>query len=192
MAAPIPGTRRSTRRRSPTDLLIGLLATAALLALTAGAPLALVVVFGLPVPHSLPSLSVLTHQLDVFSILRLLSVAVWLAWLQLVCCVIAEVRAAVRNAERPAQVPLAGGTQALVHRLVAAALLTFAATAALSPAFTQLASPQAAHQAVQPARPGPSAPVSTATGRPAADRAFAGQGTRAARSARRPGYPVDA
>ena len=61
-------------------------------------PLALVTVFGLPVPHSVPALSVLTHQLDVFSILRVLSVAVWLAWLQLVCCVIAEVRAAVRNA----------------------------------------------------------------------------------------------
>ena len=166
MAAPITGARRP--RRSPTDLLIGLLATAALLALTAGVPLALVTVFGLPVPHSLPSLSVLTHQLDVVSILRLLSVAVWLAWLQLVCCVFAEVRAAVRNTGRPARVPLAGGTQALVHRLVTAALLTFAATAALSPAFTQLASPQAAHQAVQPARPGPGAPASTATGRPAA------------------------
>ena len=147
MAAPIPGTRRPARR-SPTDLLIGLLATAALLALTAGVPLALVTVFGLPVPHSLPSLSVLTHQLDVFSIVRLLSVAVWLAWLQLVCCVFAEVRAAVRNTGRQAQVPLAGGTQALVHRLVTAALLTFAATAALSPAFAQ--------------------PASTATGRPAA------------------------
>ncbi len=149
MAAPIPGTRRPARR-SPTDLLIGLLATAALLALTAGVPLALVTVFGLPVPHSLPSLSVLTHQLDVFSILRLLSVAVWLAWLQLVCCVFAEVRAAVRNTGNAARVPLAGGTQALVHRLVTAALLTFAATAALAPAFTQSAS------------------TSTATSRPAA------------------------
>lgn len=166
--APIPGTRRPARR-TLTDLLIGLLATAALLALTAGVPLALVAVFGLPVPHSVPSLSVLTHQLDVFSILRVLSVAVWLAWLQLVCCVIAEVRAAVRNAGMPARVPLAGGTQALVHRLVTAALLTFAATAALSPALTQQAGPQAIHQA-QPARPAPAAgaPAGTAVGRHAA------------------------
>ena len=51
---------------------------------------------------------------------------VWLAWLQLVWCVIAEVRAAVRNAGMPARVPLAGGTQPLVHRLVTAALLLFA------------------------------------------------------------------
>ena len=167
MAAPIPGTRRPARRRTPTDLLIGLLATAALLALTAGVPLALVAVFGLPVPHSVPSLSVLTHQLDVFSILRVLSVAVWLAWLQLVCCVIAEVRAAVRNAGQLAQVPLAGGTQALVHRLVTAALLTFAATAALSPAVTQQVSPQATHQA-QPARPGAATAAGTTAGRHAA------------------------
>jgi hypothetical protein len=169
MAAPIPGTRRPARRRSPTDLLIGLLATAALVALTAGVPLALVVVFGLPVPHALPSLSVLTHPLDVFSILRVLSVAVWLAWLQLVWCVIAEVRAAVRNAGMPARVPLAGGTQALVHRLVTAALLTFAATAALAPAFTQPAAPpQATHQALHPGRSGPGTHAATATGRPAA------------------------
>ena len=151
--APIPGTRRPARRRTLTDLLIGLLATAALLALTAGVPLALVAVFGLPVPHSVPSLSVLTHQLDVFSILRVLSVAVWLAWLQLVCCVIAEVRAAVRNAGMPARVPLAGGTQALVHRLVTAALLTFAATAALSPALTQQAGRRPSTRRSRLARP---------------------------------------
>jgi nucleoid-associated protein YgaU len=167
MAAPIPGTRRPARRRTPTDLLIGLLATAALLALTAGVPLALVTVFGLPVPHSMLSLSVLTHQLDVFSILRVLSVAVWLAWLQLVCCVIAEVRAAVRTAERPAQVPLAGGTQALVHRLVTAALLTFAATAALSPAASQQLGPQVTQHAPA-ARPGAGAATGTAVGRHAA------------------------
>jgi hypothetical protein len=168
MAAPIPGIRRPARRRSPTDLLIGLLATAALVALTAGVPLALVVVFGLPVPHTLPSLSVLTHQLDVFSILRVLSVAVWLAWLQLVWCVIAEVRAAVRNAGMPARVPLAGGTQALVHRLVTAALLTFAATAALSPAFSQPAAPQVTHQALHSPGTGSAAHGGTATGRHAA------------------------
>ena len=167
MAAPVPGTRRPARRRTPLDLLIGLLATAALVALTAGVPLALVTVFGLPVPHSVRALSVLTHQLDVVSILRLLSVAVWLAWLQLVCCVIAEVRAALRNAGQPARVPLAGGTQALVHRLVTAALLTFAATAALSPAMSQPVSPPATHHA-QAARPGAGTAAGTTAGRHAA------------------------
>jgi hypothetical protein len=137
MAPPIlrtaqpPGIRR---RRSPADLFFGLLAVAALVALTVGVPYALVTVFALPIPHGMPKLSTLTHQLDVTTILKVLAVLVWLAWLQLVWCVIAEVRAAVRNGDRPARVPLAGGTQAAVHRLVATALLLFAATAALSPA----------------------------------------------------------
>ncbi len=137
MAPPIPRTRQAVtvRRRSPGDVLIGLLAIAALLALTIGVPFALVRFVGVPIPHSLPTLSVLTHQLDIFAILKVLSVIVWLAWLQLVWCVIAEVRAAVRNSGMPARVPLAGGTQALVHRLVTAALLLFTAAAVLSPAF---------------------------------------------------------
>ena len=93
-----------------------------------GVPFALVTVFGLPVPHAMPSLALLTHQLDLPALLKVLSLLVWVAWIQLVWCVIAEIRAAVRNAGMPRRVPLAGGTQALVHRLVSAALLVFAAT----------------------------------------------------------------
>jgi len=59
----------------------------------------------------------------------------------------------VRNTGMPAQVPLAGGTQALVHRLVTAALLLFAASTALSPALAHHAAPRAAHAISVPARP---------------------------------------
>src|SRR6185437_4516539 len=137
MAPPIPGTRRPApvRRRSAGDVLIGLLAVLALAALTVGVPFALVRIFGLPIPHAMPSLSVLTHRLDVFAVIKVLMVLVWLAWIQLVFCVIVEIRAAVRNAGMPARVPLAGGTQMMVHRLVTAALLLVTATTALSPAF---------------------------------------------------------
>ena len=141
-----PRTPYRRRRRSAGDLMIGLLAVAALAALTVGVPFALVTVFGLPIPHAMPSLSLLTHQLTVPAILKVLSVVVWLAWIQLVCCVIAEIRAAVRNAGMPRRIPLAGGTQALVHRLVTSALLVFAATTALSPALAHQA-PAAAHSA---------------------------------------------
>ncbi|MGH3069797.1 MAG: LysM peptidoglycan-binding domain-containing protein, partial [Streptosporangiaceae bacterium] len=127
------------RRRSAGDLLAGLLAIAALAALTVGVPFALVTVFGLPVPREMPSLALLTHQLDLPALLKVLSLLVWVAWIQLVWCVIAEIRAAVRNAGMPRRVPLAGGTQALVHRLVTAALLVFAATTALSPALAHQA-----------------------------------------------------
>ena len=166
MAPPMSPTRpyrTATRRRSPGDLLLGLVAVAALVALTAGVPFALVTVFGLPIPHSVPRLSALSRPLDVFAILKALSVLVWLAWIQLVWCVIAEVRAAVRNAGMPARVPLAGGTQALVHRLVTAALLLFAAATALSPAFT----------ARGPAAPAPRAAASAAHRPPAAARPHA-------------------
>jgi hypothetical protein len=135
-------------------VLAGFLAVSLLLALTVGVPLGLIRVFGAPIPNRLPGLSVLTHQIDPFAILKVLSVLVWLAWLQLVCCVVAEIRAAVRNSGMPAQVPLAGGTQALVHRLVTAALLLFTASTALSPAFVHHAAPRAAHAISVPARMG--------------------------------------
>ena len=188
-----PRTAYRRRRRSAGDLMIGLLAVAALAALTVGVPFALVTVFGLPIPHAMPSLSLLTHQLTVPAILKVLSVVVWLAWIQLVCCVIAEIRAAVRNAGMPRRIPLAGGTQALVHRLVTSALLVFAAATALSPALAHQA-PAAAHSAgarlAPSTAPGPG--PSTAAG-PAASTAAVGQPARAggqhgaAGPARRPG-----
>ncbi len=149
--------RRKPRRRSAADLLLGMVAVTALLALTVGVPYALVTVFGVPVPHTLPRLSALSRPLDVFGILKVLSVAVWLAWIQLVWCVIAEVRAAVRNVGLPARVPLAGGTQALVHRLVTTALLLFAATSALSPAFSVHGPAGGAPRAAATAAPRPAA-----------------------------------
>ena len=136
MAPPVtrPRPALARPRRSAGDMLMGLLAVVALAALTVGVPVALVTILGLPVPHTMPSLSVLTHQLDIFAVLKVLSVLVWLAWLQLVWCVIVEIRGAVRNAGMPARVPLAGGTQMLVHRLVTAALLLVTATSVLAPA----------------------------------------------------------
>jgi hypothetical protein len=155
MAPPIPRVRQpAPPRRTGTDILIGIAAVAALALLTIGVPVALVSVVGLPVPHSLPSLSVLTHQLDIFAILKILSVVVWLAWVQLILCVIAEIRAAVRNTGMPSHVPLAGGTQALVHRLVTAALLLASASAAISPALTHAAPARAPHVAAATVSPG--------------------------------------
>jgi hypothetical protein len=145
MAPPIPGLRRPVQvpTRTAGDVLVGILAIAALAALTIGVPIALITVIGLPWPHAAPGLSLLTHQLDVPSILRVLSVVIWLAWLQLVWCVIVEIKAAVRNVGVPSQVPLAGPTQSAAHRLVTAALLLFAAGAALSPALAHAGTPRA-------------------------------------------------
>jgi len=147
MAPPIPGLRAPVTRRgrTPADIAIGLLAVVLLAALTIGVPVALVALIGLPVPKSMPSMSVLTGQLDVSTILKVLSVIVWLAWLQLVWCVIVEIRAAVRNVGVPSRVPLSGGTQSVAHRLVTAALLLFSVAAALSPALSHAAPPRPAY-----------------------------------------------
>ena len=158
MAPPIPGLRPPVRRRgrTPADIAIGLLAVVLLAALTVGVPVALVALIGLPVPKSMPSMSALTGQLDAAAILKILSVIVWLAWLQLVWCVIVEVQAAVRNVGVPVRVPLSGGTQSVAHRLVTAALLLFSAAAALSPAFSPAAPPRPAYTvSAQAQLPGP-------------------------------------
>jgi hypothetical protein len=163
MAPPIPGLSRPIPARkpvrTPADIAIGVLAVIALAALTVGVPLGLVLGFGLPIPHTL-SFSALTTQLDLKSILQILAVVVWLAWIQLVWCVIVEIRAAVRNVGVPARVPLAGGTQSVARRLVTAALLLFSATAALSPAFAHSAAPpRPAHSvSVQAQQRGPLPP----------------------------------
>ncbi|HEU5418438.1 MAG TPA: hypothetical protein VFV41_12175 [Streptosporangiaceae bacterium] len=160
MAPPIVRSRPAPQRqrRSAADIIIGMLAVLALIALTIGVPYALVTFLGLPIPHTMPSMSDFSHQLDVFAIMKVLSVLVWLAWLQLVCCVIAEIRAAVRNVGVPAQIPLAGGTQMLVHRLVTAALLLVTASAVLAPALAQHATPAPARPVTASASvtPGPS------------------------------------
>jgi hypothetical protein len=128
--------RRLPRRRSAGDILAGLGAVLILLVLLTGVPAALLATAGSPIPHTMPAPSLLTHRLDILATLKILSVVVWLAWLQLVVCLIAEVRAAVRNTGMPPRVPLAGGIQPAVHRLVTAALLLFSAATALSPALT--------------------------------------------------------
>jgi hypothetical protein len=163
MAPPIPGLSRSAPAtkpgRSRADIAFGVLAVLALAALTLGVPAGLVLAFGLPVPHTL-SLSVLTSQLGLAAILKILAIIVWLAWIQLVWCVLVEVRAAVRNVGVPSRVPLAGATQPVARRLVTAALLLFSATAALSPAFAHgAAAARPAHtvsvQAPLSGQPGP-------------------------------------
>jgi hypothetical protein len=151
MAPPIPGPRTPVqiRRRTPGDVLAGVGAIVLLLALTVGVPIALITVVGLPLPHTVPKLSALTSQLDITAILRILSVIVWLAWIQLVWCVLVEIKAAASgihgHAAASPKVPLAGATQSLAHRLVTAALLLFTAAAALTPAVINHGPPRPAH-----------------------------------------------
>ncbi len=123
-------------------MLAGVAAVVALTALTIGVPIALITVIGLPLPHTMPGVSALTGQLDIGAILRILSVVIWLAWIQLVWCVLVEIKAAVSNVGVPSRVPLAGPAQSAAHRLVMTALLLFTAAAALAPAVHSSAPPR--------------------------------------------------
>ena len=152
MAPPIPGLRQPVkiRHRTAGDVLAGIAAVVTLVALTVGVPIALVTVVGLPLPHTLPKLSAFTSQLDVTAILRILSVIIWLAWAQLVWCVLVEVKVAASHAQARPKVPLAGPAQSLAHRLVTAALLLFTAAAALTPAVISHGPARPAHSVSAP------------------------------------------
>ncbi|WP_433464533.1 hypothetical protein [Spirillospora sp. CA-128828] len=127
---------RVNGHRSAGDVLAGIGALIALAALMVGVPFALLTIFGSPLPDHLPSASDLTHRVGPGSLIAILVALVWLAWLQLAVCVVVEVYAGIRGVGVPARVPLAGGTQSLVHRLVVAAMLLFTATTAIMPAFS--------------------------------------------------------
>ncbi|GAA2451636.1 BTAD domain-containing putative transcriptional regulator [Actinomadura vinacea] len=163
-----PEPVRVRGRRGAGDVLAGLGALAALVALLAGVPFALLTFFDSPIPDSVPTLSDLSQPIGDSTLIPILVVLVWLAWLQLALCVIVEVYAGIRGVGVPARVPLAGGTQSLVHRLVVAALLLFTATTAIVPAFSgrdlHQRPPQTQSQEFQPIAVAPELPMERAPG----------------------------
>ncbi|MEU8192403.1 hypothetical protein AB0C10_01320 [Microbispora amethystogenes] len=127
---------RSTRlrpRRGVKDVFAGIGAFIALVALVGGVPYALLRLAGPPISGDLLNLDLFTDHVGPETIIAILVLLVWLAWLQLFLCVIVEVYAGLRRVGMPARVPLSGGTQALANRLVGAVLLLFTATAAVVP-----------------------------------------------------------
>ncbi|SDQ87064.1 hypothetical protein [Thermostaphylospora chromogena] len=137
--------QRIRPRRTAGDVVVGIAALFALAALIGGVPYALLRLAGPPIGPELLELDVLTGQVGTDTVVAILVLLVWLAWFQLLVCVIVEVYAGLRRVGLPARVPLSGGTQALANRLVSAALLLFTASAVAVP----LANPGGA----APARP---------------------------------------
>ena len=103
----------------------------ALLAVVLGMPALLLLTLGPPPLPSGLSLAVLTGAVSVDALLGVLIWVLWLAWLQFTVCAVVEAVSALRGSGVPGHVPLSGGTQTLVRRLVIAALLV---TTAASPA----------------------------------------------------------
>ncbi|MBE3008854.1 hypothetical protein IL992_06590 [Microbispora sp. NEAU-D428] len=124
---------RLRTRRTAGDVLAGLAALVALVGLVGGVPYALLRLAGPPISGDLLNADLFTSQVGPETIIAILILLVWLAWLQLFLCVVVEVYAALRRVGMPARVPLSGGTQALANRLVSAVLLLFTATAVAVP-----------------------------------------------------------
>ncbi|MBN6056446.1 hypothetical protein JYK22_31245 [Nonomuraea sp. RK-328] len=119
-----------------------------LVALVGGVPYALLRFVGPPIAPELLDLDLLTSSVGPSTIVAILVLFVWIAWLQLVACVMVEVYAGVRRVGMPARVPFSGTTQALANRLVSAVLLLFTAGAVAVPiarlGMTQPAAPPVA------------------------------------------------
>jgi hypothetical protein len=161
---------RIERGRSLGDVVVGVFALVAIAAVVLGVPFALLTFFGSPVPHAMPSTETLTRRLDTTALMRVLVVIVWLAWAQLTACVLVEAYAGIRGVGVPARVPLAGGPQAVAHRLVVAALLLFTATTAVMPSLTgarathiQRIDPTGPSGHAEPVRPHPAEPAAQRT-----------------------------
>jgi len=129
----------------------------ALLALLVGIPLALVLLTGPPpVPHGLPTRDTLTQPITTDTLIGVLRVVVWLAWLQFTACVLVEVVSLVRGGGLPRPVPLSGRSQALARALVGTFLVgasflgTSGAAQAVAPA-APVAATAVSHTAVSQA-----------------------------------------
>ncbi|MFC6897950.1 hypothetical protein ACFQGX_21580 [Nonomuraea dietziae] len=118
---------RIPARRTPGDILAGLGALVVLVALVGGVPFALLTLAGPPISPELLDIDILTSNVGTSTVVAIMVLLVWLAWLQLFVCVIVEVYGGIRRVGMPARVPLSGATQALANRLVSAVLLLFTA-----------------------------------------------------------------
>ncbi|MEV7012428.1 hypothetical protein [Streptosporangium sp. NPDC051022] len=130
-------------KRTAGDLVAGLGALVVLVALIGGVPYALLRLAGPPLSPELLNLNLLTSQVGTSTVIAILVLLVWLAWLQLTVCVIVEIYAGLRRVGMPARVPLSGGTQALANRLVSAVLLLFTVSAVVVPIARSSAPPVA-------------------------------------------------
>lgn len=133
-----------------TALVKGLLALAALAAMAAGIPWALIHFIGWPLPHALPTWTQLRVGLTQRGIpdttlLKALACVVWAAWTLLVISLAVETPAALRGRMSP-RIRAAGPVQPMVTNLLAAvAIAAVSLTARPQPA------PRPLHVSLQPA-----------------------------------------
>jgi len=142
----------------------GLAALTSLAVLVAGAPLLLWNLAGWPLPHHLPTGRQLTdllgrNALDDATLVKVVTVAAWLAWLQVIATTTVEIASWARG--RPARrIRTAGALQPAIRRLVAtAAMLISTVTTNVSVASASTAAaPTVLVRDTRPAAPAVTAP----------------------------------
>lgn len=100
-----------------------LLSGGVLLLVVVGLPALLLTTLGHPPLPTDLDVTLLTRAVSLDALLGLLEWALWLGWLQFTVCTVIEVASALRGQGMPAHVPLSGGVQGLVRRLVISVLL---------------------------------------------------------------------
>lgn len=127
----MPTQTHALARSTGRDAATGLVSLIALAVVVVAIPMALITFIGWPLPHEMPSFGDVTDALgdryvpDRF-VVGALACVCWLIWVELVASVVVETFAYVRG-EKSADVPLAGGMQKVVGRLIGGAALLVAA-----------------------------------------------------------------
>ena len=127
---------------TPRRLIIGLLATATVLAITAGIPTVLVSIGAAPAPAAVPTWEAITAALttrdDGTLALQALAILAWGAWLFLTGAILLEITARLRGLSTP-HLPGLALPQAAARGLVGAAVLLFVAAPPITTAPTATA-----------------------------------------------------
>lgn len=132
---PIHAPASPVARRTPGDVIRGLVAVIALAAFVIGVPVALVLIAPVSIPQNAPTwdsvIGAMTQPDDGRLLLGAIQLIAWAAWAAFTTSVIAELVAAVRRVSAP-HIPLLGGTQRLAATLVTTAGLLLATTTPLT------------------------------------------------------------
>jgi hypothetical protein len=128
---------QSRGRRRGGEVVRGLAGLLATLVVVVGLPAGLVLLVGNPLPDEAPNSDWLTAEISTDTLLAILAIVLWLAWLHFVICLFVELVSDRRGRGLAPHVPGGGvGTQALARRLVSAVLLLAGTSAATLPAAT--------------------------------------------------------
>ena len=127
---------RSTRPPVWRSVVAGLVLAGVII----GLPVVLLATVGPPpLPTSLDTNALLTQAVSFDVVVGVLVWVLYLAWLQFTVCTLVEVVSAIKGHGVPGHVPLSGGVQSLVRRLVASVLLLGAVSGPVAAAAAPLA-----------------------------------------------------